>query len=108
MALEAIKEIRESETEAGEIVKSATNQAKDDIKKAIEEAQTKYDDILVKAKERASSLIDEAIHSGNKEASPILEKGKKESEDIRNIDGNKKNNAVKLVVERIVKIHGNS
>ena len=45
---------------------------------------------------------------GKKEAEPILAKGRKESEDILNVSEEKKLNAVKLVVERIVKVHGNS
>ena len=45
---------------------------------------------------------------GNKEAEPILAKGRKEAEDILNVSEDKKINAVKLVVERIVKVHGNS
>lgn len=52
--------------------------------------------------------MNEAISAGNKEAEPILAKGKSEASDIENISEEKKNNAVKLVVERIVKIHGNS
>lgn len=45
---------------------------------------------------------------GDKEAEPILAQGRKEAEDISNVSEDKKLNAVKLVVERIVKVHGNS
>ena len=52
--------------------------------------------------------MQDAIDAGNKEAEPILLKGKKDAEDIYNISEDKLDNAVKLVIERIVKIHGNS
>ena len=51
--------------------------------------------------------MENALAEGNKVAEPILEKGKQESENIYNISDDKKNNAVKLVVERIVKANGN-
>ena len=60
------------------------------------------------ARAKADKLIQEAIEAGNVEAKPILENGEKEKESIRNLSPTLKENAINIVVERIVKIHGNS
>lgn len=108
LALEAIKEIKKAESKADEMIKSANVEAKDILQKANIEATDNYNKVLVEAKNKCNSIINDAIESGNKEAEPILQKGKQDAEAIYNIEDNKKNNAVKLVIERIVKIHGNS
>ncbi len=108
MALQVIAEIKQTEAKADEIVRNATNEAKDMVQKAKVEAQKQYDDVIAKAKEKANDLISKAVDMGNKEAEPVLAKGRQEAEGILNISEDKKINAVKLVVERIVKIHGNS
>ena len=53
-------------------------------------------------------MMDEAVNEGNQEAKPILEKGEVEARNILEVSEDKINSAVKLVVERIVNIHGNS
>lgn len=108
LALEAIEAIKKSEANAKQLINDANNEAREIISKAKEDAQKQYEDVLAKAKEKTNKLINDAVNIGNKEAEPILAKGKKDAEDILNISDDKKNNAVKLVVERIVKIHGNS
>lgn len=108
LALEAIKEIKKAESEADEMIKSANVEAKDILQKATIEATDNYNKVLAEAKDKCNSIINDAVEAGNKEAEPILLKGKQEAQDIYNIEEDRKNNAVKLVIERIVKIHGNS
>ena len=51
--------------------------------------------------------MEAAEKKGNEEAAPIIEKGMAEVEDLRNVDKQKFDNVVKLVIERIVNNNGN-
>lgn len=108
LALEAIGEIKKAEAKAEELVSEATAKAKEIIRNANLEADKQYNEILEKAKAKKMKLMQDAQTEGDKEAEPILTKGEKEVQDIRNVSGAKKDNAINLVVERIVRIHGNS
>ena len=55
-----------------------------------------------------NDLLNAALEEGNSNAEPILKIGEKEIEAIRNMSQDLKDNAINIVVERIVKIHGNS
>ena len=57
---------------------------------------------------KKKEIIKKAEDDGNNEAKPILDKGEIEVQKIKNISTDKKNNAINLIVERIVKINGNS
>ena len=89
MALEAINEIKEAEKKAEKIISEANQDAKEIISNATKEAEIKYNDII-------------------SEAEPLLKSGAKEIEAIHNMSQDLKDNAINIVVERIVKIHGNS
>ena len=53
-------------------------------------------------------MIEKAISEGNEKAKPIISKGESEAKEILNISKSKKDSAVNLVIERIVKVNGNS
>lgn len=108
MALEAINEIKEAEKKADAIISEANQKAKEIVSEATKEAAVKYDEIINNAKTKASELINEALVEGNSNAAPILEAGAKDIEAIGNMSQKVKDNAINIVVERIVKIHGNS
>ena len=108
MALEAINDIKKAEDKAEILVQEAQAQSKELIKSAKIMAEQEYNNILNSANLRKNEILKKSEEDGNFEAKPILEKGEKEVEDIKNISDEKKNNAINLIVERIVKIHGNS
>lgn len=108
MALEAINEIREAEKKAEEMISNAKQKAKEIVQDATKEADIKYDEIISNAKAKANDLLHAALEEGNSKAKPILEVGEKDIEAIRNMSQEVKDNAINIVVERIVKIHGNS
>lgn len=108
MALEAINEIKKAEALAEEKIKNVQQQSKDLIKNANMKAEEEFERIINEAKLEAKDILDRAIASGNEEAAPILEKGKSEKEAILNISKDIMDKAVNLVIERIVKINGNS
>ena len=82
--------------------------AKEIINNATKEANIKYDEIVSNAKTKANNLLNAALEEGNSNAKPILKMGEKEIEAIKNMSQDLKDNAINIVVERIVKIHGNS
>ncbi|MBS6601319.1 MAG: ATPase [Clostridium sp.] len=108
MALEAITQIKNVEAEADNIIKDATVKAKQILQQANEDAESQYEKAIVAAKEKCNSIIEKAIAEGQSKAEPILKQGEKDSQDIYNISTEKKMSAVKLVIERIVKVNGNS
>ena len=108
MALEAITQIKNVEAEADNIIKDATAKSKEILQKANEDAESQYEKAIVAAKEKCNSIIEKAIAEGQSKAEPILKQGEKDSQDIYNISTEKKMSAVKLVIERIVKVNGNS
>ena len=108
MALEAINEIKKAEEKAEELIQEATITSKEIIKNAGIQAEEEYNKILTEANIKKSQIIARAEEEGNLQAAPILENGEKEVSSIKNISEDKKNNAINLIVERIVKIHGNS
>lgn len=108
MALEAINEIKEAEKKAEMIISEAKQNAKEIVSGATKEADIKYDEIISEAKAKANNLLNAALEEGNSNTEPILKIGEKEIEAIRNMSQDLKDNAINIVVERIVKIHGNS
>lgn len=108
MALEAIKDIRQTEEKAEETIRLAREQAKDIIKNAGIKAKEKYDEIILSGKNDVKVIIESKEEEGIKQSSPILGKGNVEKEDILNLNEEKLQKAVNLVVERIVNINGNS
>lgn len=108
MALEAINDIKRAEDQAEKLVQEATAKSKEIVKSASILADEEYKKILECANLRKSEILKKAEEDGNSESKPILDKGEKEVQEIKNISTDKKNNAINLIVERIVKVHGNS
>ena len=108
MALDAINEIRKAEEKAEKIILDAKEKAKVIVNEAKIEAEKQYDDTISISKVKAAEIMNDAVEKGNNEASPILEKGKEDVDAISNMSQKIKDNAINIVVERIVKIHGNS
>ncbi|WP_066895337.1 ATPase [Clostridium nigeriense] len=108
MALEAINDIKKAEDQAEKLVQEATIRSKEIIKNASIQAEEEYNKILECANLRKIEILKKSEEDGNLEAAPILEKGEEEVQEIKNVSDDKQNNAINLIVERIVKIHGNS
>jgi V/A-type H+/Na+-transporting ATPase subunit G/H len=108
LALEAINKVKKAESESEELLKEATEKSKEIINNAKNEAENTYNKILNDANSKRNEIIRKAEDEGNAKAEPILVKGREEISQIKNIPKEKKNNAINLIVERIVKIHGNS
>ncbi|MGL5764869.1 MAG: ATPase [Sarcina sp.] len=108
MAVEIISEIKNTEQVAREIIINANKEAKEIISKATLEAEQSHKAILDDAKCEGQKIIDAAVTSANIKAEKLFEQGKKDCKSITDLDKEKIDQAVKLVIERIVNIHGDS
>lgn len=108
MAIEAIKSIKQCEENGNELVTKAQLEAKDIIKKAKSEADKHYENTLKDARDERNKILSQAEEEGKNIANPIIAQCEQEAEAFCKIDGIKKEKAVKLIYERIVKSHGNS
>ena len=108
MALEAINDIKKAEEKAEKLIQEATSEAREILKNANKLAEEEYNKIIESANLRKNEILKNSELDGNSEANPILSKGETEVQEIKSISSEKKDNAINLIVERIVKIHGNS
>lgn len=108
MAIEAIESIRIAENKAITILKQAQDKSKDIIKSSNEEAMQEYEKIIKDAEEEAKDIIEKSIEAAKKDSMPILDKGIEAVENIRNVSQDNLNKAINIVIERIVKVNGNS
>lgn len=108
MALEALNEIKKVEEEANKIIQEAVNSSKELVKNAVIDAENEFERIIEIANKEKEKILKQSEEEGAREAEPILKKGEEEIAKIKNLSDEKKNNAINLIVERIVKIHGNS
>lgn len=108
MAVEVISEIQKAEKEAVDILVNANKENKAIILKATLKANEEYNKIVLKANKEAQEIINKSIESGNKEAEDLFEKGKEQCKTINAPSQSKVDEATKLIIERIVNIHGNS
>ncbi|WP_291632421.1 ATPase [Clostridium sp.] len=108
MALEAIKSIKDAEKQAADIISMAISSSKEILKKSEIEAQSQYKTVLDAAREENKKSIENAKEEGRVKSEPIFATGKIEVTSILNLEGEKFDRAVNIVVERIVRNNGNS
>ncbi|MGG5462262.1 V-type ATP synthase subunit H [Clostridium sp. B9] len=108
MAIEAIKEIKKVEMQADEMIKKSHEQSKKIISDATIEGDERYNSIIKEARNAAQEIMNNAEEAGRKEAEIILSEGKGQCTNVSNLTGDRINDAVNLVIERIVKTNGNS
>lgn len=108
MTAEIIKEIKQAELAAEERIKAAQQEAKEIVAKAEAEAVR-----IIREAEEAALLkgrkqLEEAEKEANMEADSKRKKNDELCRELRNKAAAKMEDAVNLVMERIVKINGNS
>ena len=108
MATEAISKIKEAENTAAAILEKAIESSKSIIKNAEIQGESQYDSLVNKAEEEAKTIKENATLEGRVKTEPIIRLGDEQISKIINIDQDKFNSAVNLVIERIVNFNGNS
>ena len=109
MALEAVKEITNAEKMAEELLIEANKKSKEIINSATKIGEERYKDILMRSKEEVEIIINSTTEKAEKEIQAIsIEENNGLSPIDEGLAKEKKYSAVKLIIERIVGIHGNS
>ncbi|MGL5615185.1 MAG: ATPase [Sarcina sp.] len=108
MAIEVISEIKKAEEAAKDLIKEAQSEVRDLIAKATINSENEYKKIVDEAKNKGENKIKEKIELANKETNDLFVAGKEDCAKIQSVSSEKIDEAVKLVIERIVNIHGNS
>ncbi|HHV63240.1 MAG TPA: hypothetical protein GXX51_11465 [Firmicutes bacterium] len=108
MAIEALKEIRETELEAERAIKSARDEARRIVAEAREKAREIVAAAIEAARSEADRLIAGAEAEGQAEAISIRKSNEELCESIIKVARDRKARAVNLVVEKVVKAYGHS
>ncbi len=108
MAKEAIEKVRNVEEEAARLLEEASQKSKDGIHEAEVFADKEYKRILSEAKTQAEKIKELAVEEGESVARPIIEKGIKEAKDLVNLENERLESGIDIIIERIVSGNGNS
>lgn len=106
--MEIIKEIKGTESIAEEKIKTAHQQVKDIILKAEEEAEGVIKQAINIENVKGNKLIEDAKKEANAQVEIKTQLNQKLCEEIKEKANVKFEEAVKMVMERIVSINGNS
>ena len=103
MAMNSITLIKQAEDDVNSLIQKAQRDANEIIRNAETRAKEVYNETLKIARDKSEEILFRAEADGQKKAQPIIDGGSKEVEHIQNIQRSKFDEAVSLVVERIVK-----
>ncbi len=107
MAKEAILKIKEAENQSAEILKKASDEARDLLRDAQEKADAKKKANLDGIRKDRAALLEAAEATAKEQCRPIIDAGNAEIQAILHPSNDKVEAAVKLVIERIVNVSGN-
>ena len=108
MSMEVINEIKSIESIAEEKIKTAHQQAKDIILQAEAEAEKIVKQAVNREIAKGNKLVEDAERDANTQLEVKRQLNQKLCEEIREKANVKFDEAVKMVMERIVSINGNS
>lgn len=108
MAVEVVKEIRDAEARADELKKRAAESAKQTVNASSEEAEKRYADALEEAEKAFHETVRAKEGEAKSKASQMLDDSSKRCRTVSNVDPDRMNRAVELIIERIVKPDVNS
>jgi vacuolar-type H+-ATPase subunit H len=108
LAFEVVKQISDIEKEGEELVKSASIKALDIQKSSREEAEKVLEKAKFDAEQYYKEILSKYEVEGQEASRPVLEEGNSLKEKIMNTSQEVLDKTVNLIIERIVKSHGNS
>lgn len=108
MALEAVKEILCKEEEGENVVKAAKEEARIKVLKAKKEAETSISEARNEALVEKNKTIEDYENAAREQVAKNREKYELKINAVKASSYEKLDKAVTLIVERIVKNHGNS
>jgi V/A-type H+-transporting ATPase subunit G/H len=108
LAAEAVQKVKEAEERGKDIIREATDQARRAVAEADRSAADRRKSILAEAAKNRQDSIDAATLQAEKDCEALLEEGARDRELLLSPDPGKFDGAVKLIVERIVRVNGDS
>lgn len=108
MALEVVKQILDTEKEGDNIVKTAKAKAQDSVKEAMAQAENIKAAAETEAENLYKKILDRYVKQGEKECEPIKKQSDEKRQSILAVPADVMDEAVKMVIERIVSSNGDS
>lgn len=102
MVEETIKSIRETESKADQIVKEAEQKSKAVIEDAKKEAQQAAEQIIATARAEALKIAEQAKENGEAASARAAEETQKEAKQMKEAALKREDEAVALVLERLI------
>lgn len=107
MSIDIIRSIKQAESEAEQIIRQSAVQARQIAAEAQEQSYKLVEQSEVEAEEQSKKIINEAEKSVQEETGKIMEKVLRECADIKEQARGKIQDAVDMILGRIVRFHGN-
>lgn len=108
MAKDAIEAVKAAEEKAKTLLNEAIVNSKESIKASEQLAAEEYKRIISLAESEAKEIKNKAIQEGETLAKPIIERGTIEAKSLYDMNDDRLENAVNIIIERIVNANGNS
>lgn len=108
MAAEAILKVKQAEEQASELVRRANDEAKEQIRKAEADGLARQKEIILEANQMKAEMIEQANHKAVQGCADLLSEGEAQRQRILNPDPQKLEQAVQIVIERILNVNGDS
>lgn len=108
MAKEAVELVKKAEEESKALLEQSRIYSDSTINEAKVSAKEKYKQIVYDAKTEAENIKKKAEEDAWTNAQPSIIKGKENANAIKNIGATELSSAINIVIERIVKVNGNS
>lgn len=108
MDMDAIKEIRQAEQRAEEIKKQAMEKARDILRIAEEEGNLFVVEVTQQAQQEKQQFMHQAEEEAKKEIEILNQKAEEECKKIRQMAQTKLDEAISLVMGKVVNMHGHN
>lgn len=108
MAAEAVLKVKQAEEQGNEMVRKANDEAKELIRKAEADGLTRQKGIIAEANRMKEEMIAAANHKAVQGCADLLSEGEAQRQRILNPEPQRFEQAVQIVIERIVNVNGYS
>lgn len=108
MAAEAVLKVKQAEEQASELVRKANDEAKELIRKAEADGLSRQKAVIMEANRQKAEMIEQANLRAVQGCADLLREGESQRQQILNPEPQKFEQAVQIVIERIVNVNGNS
>lgn len=108
MAAEAVQKVKQAEEQASEMVRKANDEARELIRKAEAAGLARQKAIIMEANRQKAEMIEQANLKAAQGCADLLREGEAQRQQILNPEPQSFEQAVQIVIERIVNLNGDS